>query len=242
MKILYVSTISNTIHAFMIPHIEMLIQKGHTVDIACNMVQAADEKLLEMGCRYFNIDFQRNPICTQNSSAFKALKKLIQDEKYDLVHTHTPVASVCVRFACKNLPDTKVFYTAHGFHFYKGAPLKNWLMYYPMEKFLSRYTDLLITINKEDYEFALKSLKAKNTIFMPGVGINIEKMNSIQIDKAAKKAELGIPAENLVVLSVGELIPRKNYGTALRAVANMKTNGVTYVICGAGIKKVRADG
>ena len=180
-KILYVSTISSTIHAFLIPHIEMLVQKGHKVDIACNMVTDVDDRLLKMGCRYHDLAFQRTPFSKTNISAYKKLKKLIEEERYDLVHTHTPVASVCVRLACKSLRTVKVFYTAHGFHFHKGAPFRNWLLYFPIEWFLSRYTDVLITINKEDYTRACKSLKAKNVIYVPGVGIDIQSVSLTRI-------------------------------------------------------------
>lgn len=234
MKILYVATISRTIHAFLVPHIEMLVQKGHKVDIVCNMVTTADDRLLKMGCRYFNMDFQRSPLNKKNIAAYKRLKKLIREERYDLVHTHTPVASACVRLACKNLSTVKVFYTAHGFHFYKGAPLKNWLLYYPIEWFFSRYTDLIITINNEDYARACKSLKAKDTIYVPGVGIDIDKVNNVDSDAKAKKAEIGIPENDSVILSVGELNENKNHSTVIRAVAQLKKSTVTYVICGEG--------
>ena len=149
MKILYVSTVSGTINSFLIPHIEMLLKLGHQVDIACNVRREISSSLFEKGCRVYNISFSRSPINKTNLKAYKTLKKLVQNEKYDLVHTHTPVASAITRLVCKNIKGTKVFYTAHGFHFHKGAPLKNWLIYYPLEKWLAKYTDTLITINKE---------------------------------------------------------------------------------------------
>src|SRR5690606_17805842 len=125
MKILIVTTISNTVNAFLIPHIKMLIEEGHEVHCAFNIVQEVNEELNNLGCKIHNIEFQRSPLRKENIKAYKKLKKLIQQEKYDLVHTHTPVASACVRLACKNFNNIKVIYTAHGFHFYKGAPIQN---------------------------------------------------------------------------------------------------------------------
>ena len=242
MKILYVSTISMTIHAFLIPHIEMLIEQGHKVDIACNMVTAADDRLIKLGCRYLNLDFQRAPLDKRNISAYKKLKRLIKDEQYDLVHTHTPVASFCVRLACMRQSAVKVFYTAHGFHFFKGAPMKNWLFYYPIERFLSRYTDELITINKEDYARAKKSLKAKSASYVPGVGIEMSNVTKNTNDEKTKKSELGIAEEDIVIVSVGELNGNKNHSTVIRAVAEMKLSDATYVICGEGELKAELLG
>ena len=239
MKILYVATISRTIHAFLVPHIEMLVQKGHQVDVACNMVTDPDDRLLKLGCRYFNLAFQRSPLSTKNFTACRALKKLVSAEHYDLVHTHTPVASACVRLACGNLHDVKVFYTAHGFHFYTGAPLKNWLLYYPVERLLARYTDLMITINNEDYERARKSLKAKKIVQIPGVGLDTDRVTGTHIDKTVKRAELNIPAADTVLLSVGELNGNKNHGTVIRALARLRDSSLTYVICGRGAEADR---
>ena len=177
MKILYVTTISNTM-GFFTSHINMLLDKGHTVDMACNLVKPINSQLIERGCKIYQMDFSRTPLNRTNYKAYKDLKKLILEEKYDLVHTHTPVASAITRLVCKNIKGTKVFYTAHGFHFHKGAPIKNWLIYYPLEKWLAKYTDTLITINKEDYERAKSKFKAKRVEYIPGVGLDIDKFNS----------------------------------------------------------------
>ena len=130
MKILYVATISDTINGFMIPHIEMLLDKGHDVDIACNVKEAMNSSLVERGCNVFDMEFQRSPIKKENYISYKELKKVIVEGEYDLVHTHTPIASAIVRLACKDISDVKVVYTAHGFHFFKGAPTLNWLLYF----------------------------------------------------------------------------------------------------------------
>jgi len=236
LKILYVTTISNTINAFLLPHIKMLVQEGHQVDVACNIVRPISEELIKLGCKVFRTEFQRTPLSESNFVAYKKLKKLIIEEKYNLIHTHTPVASACVRLACRKMKDVKVVYTAHGFHFYKGAPLKNWLLYYPIESFLARYTDVLITINKEDYERA-KKFKAGKVEYVPGVGIDVKKFSEVKVDKRKKREEIGVPEEAFVVLSVGELNKNKNHEVIIRALAKCKENNIHYVICGDGSLK-----
>jgi glycosyltransferase involved in cell wall biosynthesis len=234
MKILYVTTISNTVNAFLISHIELLIEQGHQVDVAFNIVEEVSPKLIKNGCKVYNIEFQRSPLTKQNYMAYKKLKKIIIEEKYDLVHTHTPVASACVRFACRRIKDIKVFYTAHGFHFFKGAPIKNWLIYYPIEKWLARYTDVLITINNEDYVRAKKSFKAGKVEYIPGVGFDSSKFANAKFDRNEKRRELGIPEDASMVLSVGELNVNKNHKTVIDAISEIKDSKIYYCICGNG--------
>ncbi|NLK10965.1 MAG: glycosyltransferase family 4 protein [Staphylococcus equorum] len=237
MKILYIATVSGTINTFLIPHIQMLTDLGHTVDIACKISRPIKSKLLECGCKIFEMEFSRSPINKGNYNAYRKLKHIIRNESYDLIHTHTPIASTLARLACKNAKNIKVCYTAHGFHFYKGAPLKNWLIYYPIERWLARYTDLLITINNEDYLRAKKSFKAGNIEYVHGVGLDTKRFGEVVINKIEKRKELGIPANSFVLLSVGELNKNKNHETVLRAVAKLNNPNLYYVICGRGICK-----
>jgi glycosyltransferase involved in cell wall biosynthesis len=234
MKILYVTTISNTVNAFLIPHIQLLVEQGHQVDMAFNIVQEVNPELIKMGCKIHNIEFQRSPLDRKNYLAYKNLKKLIQNEGYDLIHTHTPVASACVRLACRKMQGVKVIYTAHGFHFFKGAPLINWLVYYPIEKYLAKYTDILITINKEDYNRAKSSFKADRVVYIPGVGLDTQRFDTILVDKSSKRKELGLPEDAIIILSVGELNKNKNHETVIRAVAKLNNPAIYYVICGRG--------
>ena len=121
------------------------------------------KELKEKNISYFQIDFSRNVSnIPQNIKAYKQIKKLLKDNKYEFIHCHSPIGGVCGRLAAK-VTNTKVIYTAHGFHFYKGAPKLNWIIYYPIEKALSYITDVLITINKEDYDLAKKKMKAKRS-------------------------------------------------------------------------------
>jgi glycosyltransferase involved in cell wall biosynthesis len=234
MKILYVTTISNTVNAFLIPHIRMLISMGYTVDVAFNIVQGVSPEIIGLGCKVYNVEFQRSPLKKQNYIAYKKIKKIIKDEAYDMVHTHTPVASALVRLACRHMQNVRIIYTAHGFHFYKGAPIKNWLIYYPIEWFLSKYTDLIITINKEDYVRAKRTFISCIIKYIPGVGVDVKKISKVIVDKASKRCEVGIPYDAFLVISVGELNENKNHEIIIKAIAKMNNPNIYYFICGQG--------
>jgi len=137
------------------------------------------------------------------------------------------------RLACRRVrkKGTKVIYTAHGFHFYKGAPKLNWLIYYPIEKICSYFTDVLITINKEDYALAQKKMKAKKVEYVPGVGIEVEKFANPGVTREQKREELGIPQDAKLLISVGELNKNKNHETIIKAIKELD---VYYVIAGRG--------
>ncbi len=233
MKVLYVTTIGITMNFFK-PFIKRLLDEGHTVEIATNeKLHPVADCYKEWGCRVHQIDTSRSPLSKGNLTAIRQLQKIAEEGKYDIVHCHTPVAAMCTRFACRAVrkKGTKVLYTAHGFHFYKGAPLKNWLIFYPVEKVCSYLTDVLITINREDFAFARKKMKAKQIVYVPGVGIELDKIVSCAGERDAKRAELGIPEGKKLLLSVGELNANKNHEVIIRAIAQQD---VCYVIAGEG--------
>lgn len=169
--------------------------------------------------------------------AYHQCLDLIEKYHYDFIHCHTPVAGVLGRLVAHKT-HTKVIYTAHGFHFYKGAPLKNWLLYYPVEKKMSDYTDLLITINHEDYDLAKKKFHANKTEYVPGVGVDLSKFDSGRIDVEEKRRQLGLRENDIFLLSVGELSDRKNHIAVIEALGSIyqKTPNahIEYVIAGEG--------
>lgn len=237
MKILYVTTISPTINAFFKPHIQMLINEGHSVDLACNYQDTPlDEFYSRLGCNFHQIDFSRSPLSSSNLRAYGQLKQLIKVSNYDIVHCHTPNAAAITRLVCRKFRKKnglKVFYTAHGFHFYKGAPLKNWLLYYPVEKICSHFTDLILTMNLEDYTLAQKKMKAKSVAYVHGVGIDLSRFD-VEADENVKRQEIGVPENAVVLISVGELIERKNHKVVLKALSEINDDNIHYVIVGKG--------
>ena len=166
------------------------------------------------------------------------------EDRYAFMHCHSPIGGVVGRItAHKN--HVKSIYTAHGFHFYDGAPLKNWLLFYPVEKELSRITDVLITINKEDYKRAKEKFYAKKTVYVPGVGVDVKKFAGVSgsIDREAKRKELGVEGSDILLLSVGELNDNKNHSVVIKALGELQRDGklgdnhIIYMIAGAGDKK-----
>lgn len=240
-KVLFVATVVKThIMEFHIPYLKMFKEMGWETAVAArNDYENPADCVIPYCDIYYNIPFERNPLKPGNLKAYKELKHLIDEGEYDIIHCHTPVGAMLTRLAAKQArkQGTKVFYTAHGFHFYKGAPAINWILYYPVEKWLSRYTDVLITINKEDYERA-RTFKAGKVCYVPGVGIDLKKFNAGYVNKEQKRKEIGVSADDFVLLSVGELIPRKNHEVVIRALSVLKQldklNHIEYVICGRG--------
>jgi glycosyltransferase EpsD len=225
LKILFVTTISNTINAFLIPHIELLVELGHEVDIACNIVREIDPKLLELGCKVHKVEFQRSPLKKDNYIAYKKIKKLVLSEGYELIHTHTPVASFLTRLACRNFTNVKVLYTAHGFHFYKGAPLKNWILYYPIECLLSRWTDGIITINNEDLYVARKmSIRNNGKVFLiPGIGTDLNRFNPVLDEqKSVLRTENGFKEEDFLLINAAEINKNKNQKFLIKGMSILK--------------------
>lgn len=213
-KVLFTATVDSHILCFHIPFLKLFKEMGYEVHVATNgngEIPYCDKKIF--------IPFERSPYKINNFKAIKALKKVIMEEKYDIIHTHTPMGAVVTRLAAKKARKkyhTRVIYTAHGFHFYKGAPLLNWMLFYPVEKYLSKYTDTLITINKEDYERAKHKFgnRCKDIQYVPGVGIDEEKF-SIKLDKNQKKElkkSLGLKDDDFVLTYVARLDKNKNQG------------------------------
>jgi glycosyltransferase involved in cell wall biosynthesis len=244
-KALVVTTVSSTIDQFCMNDISILLQ-NYDVQVAANFTtgnNTSEERInefkneLQMKNITINeIPFDRNPGSSNNIKAYKKLKRLINQNGFDLIHCHTPIAAMLTRLAARKMrkEGTKVFYTAHGFHFYKGASFINWLIYYPIERWLSKYTDVLITINTEDYERAKSNFKAKKVEHVSGVGIDLGKFNKGKIDKEIKRKDLNLPKDAFIILSVGELNKNKNHEVVIKALAKLNNSKVHYVICGQG--------
>lgn len=239
------ASVASMIYKFNMSNIEILENMGYKVDVSCNFGKEnpiSDKELCKFKdiLKSKNIDIYENE-CPRNVFAFrkivrtyKQLKNLIDSEEYDLIHTQSPIGGVICRFAARKArkKGTKVIYTAHGFHFYKGSPIKNWI-FYPIEKIFSNFTDLLITINREDYERAQKFYSSA-VEYIPGVGVDIERYMNVKKSKHEKRIELGINDDKIVFLSVGELSERKNHQIVIKALAKLKNPNFLYLIAGVG--------
>ncbi len=263
--VIIVVSVASMVRQFMIPNIKVLVEMGYKVEVACNFLNGStctSENVLElrkiltqMGVDCFQIDFSRDvynigKVLNAYRELLDVMKgkrlslcentKEIENKEYAFMHCATPIGGVVGRLAAHK-QGIKVIYMAHGFHFFKGAPIRNWLVFYPIERFFSKWTDILITINCEDYLFAKKNLKSKKIEYVPGVGINLNRINEVKIDKNAVKVQLGIAEHALVLISVGELNKNKNHEIVIRALGKLQLSNVYYIICGMGNKRAELE-
>lgn len=219
-KILLVATVQSHICQFHKPLVKMLHDHGCEVHVAARDNLAEKNGLkLDFVEQVFNVPFERSPLNKRNVIAYRQLKEIIAQGQYDVVHTNTPVGGVLGRLAARNVRENgcKVFYTAHGFHFFKGGSKKNWILYYPLEKFMCCYTDTLITITEEDYQLASQKFKV-NTAHIHGIGANTQKYYVRSKEECADiRRKLGYGENDRIILCTGELNTNKNQITAIRA-------------------------
>lgn len=243
-RMLMIACVPSMIGQFNMNNIHILKELGYEVDVACDFTDRSiwtDEpitgfkrQLDSLEVSYFQIDFSRSVgSLKKHWISYYQVKKLCVERKYEFVHCHTPIASAITRLVCKGL-DINVIYTAHGFHFYKGAPLKNWILFYPIERWLSRYTDVLITINNEDYERSKKTFKMKCLEYVPGIGIDTKKFILKDFDRESYRRELGLSKKDVMLFSVGELNTNKNHKIVIRALGESHIRNFHYFIAGEG--------
>lgn len=241
-KVLLVATVVKIhVNVFHIPCLKMFQEQGwETWVCSRNDFDNPKDCVIPHCDHYIDIPFERNPLKPGNVKAYRMLRKIVEKEQFDLIYCHTPVGAMLARLAgiSARKKGTKVIYMAHGFHFYNGAPLLNWMIYYPAEKFLSRFTDGLITINQEDYRRAQK-FHAGKTILIPGVGIDLDKFQKKEPTRQEIRNKLGIPERKIILMSVGELTKRKNHMAVIEALACLKEYDILYVVCGDGPMKAR---
>lgn len=221
MRVLLTATVQSHIVQFHKPLVEVLHSHGCEVHVAAKDNLAEKNGLkLDFVEKVFDVPFARSPKSTDNLKAYKQLKQIIEYGNYDVVHCNTPMGGIVTRLAARNArkKGTKVFYTAHGFHFYKGAPKKNWMVYYPIEKFFAEhYTDKLITITEEDYKLASNKFHCQIER-IHGVGVDEKRYFPVNDNEKLKlRKEMGFAANQKIILCVGELLPNKNQQMAIHA-------------------------
>ena len=222
-KVLYVATVDIHIKSFHLPYLKLLHDNGYEVHVATN----GDEFFPFCDVKH-QICIERSPFKLSNLKAIKQLKQIIENERFDIVHCHTPMGAVVTRLAAKEARKkygTRVIYTAHGFHFYKGAPILNWLLFYPIEKYLAKYTDTLITINNEDFSLAKSKFfkRCKDIQYVPGVGIDIEKFD-IVVEKSERSKlikEFGLRKDDFILTCVARLDKNKHQDFLIDVMENI---------------------
>lgn len=244
-RALVLASVASMIEQFNMPNIRLLQEMGYKVHVACNFevgnnisdhrIRSFQKELGEMHVHYHQIPIPRNLKDIDGIvRSYRNLCHLMYAYKFDLVHCQSPIGGVVARLACRKerRKGTRVIYTAHGFHFYKGAPLMNWLLYYPVERWMVHYTDILLTINKED-EVRAKGFAGEKVRYIPGVGIDARGIGRQAPDEDVRR-RLEIPNDAVLLVSVGELNANKNHEIVLRALSNLKMDNLYYIICGQG--------
>lgn len=238
-RVLMLASVASMIDQFNIPNLLLLQELGYQVDVACNFIKGnscTEEKIIQlkyqldkMGINYFQIDFVRNiSNLKENIFAYRQLSNLVRSSDYTFIHCHSPVGGAIGRLVAHKY-GVKVIYTAHGFHFYKGANAKNWLLFYPIEKFLSNYTDVLITINKEDYSRA-STFYSKKVNYVPGVGIDTAIFSSFTKEKKSTRDNLHIAEDEILLLSFGSSSSSEDYISVFEAMAKIRNTKLKYII------------
>lgn len=245
-KALIITTISGFVPQFEMNNVSLLQEMGYEVHYASNFnrpVYDFDKELFQQwGIITHPLFIEKSPVhVIKNCRALRQLKNLLEKERFDLVHCHNPMGGVLGRLAGSLFsPESVILYTAHGFHFYKKAPWRNWLLFYPAERALARLTDILITINEEDFERACRfrlrnKAAARGSVWkIPGIGLDVSRFQPAEGMRQERKRELGFPSDCFLLLSVGELNRNKNHRAVIRALSRMEQRDVCYGICGRG--------
>lgn len=241
MKLLFISNVGGSrLSNFSLAGRIAARELGIDFHIACNWSKSNAQQMKEdeekNKVTLHHIDFVRNPFHPANIKAYKQLLALMKKEKFDVVHCNTPVGGLIGRLCAKRAGIKKVIYMAHGFHFYRGAPILNWMLFYPVEWLLAQITDCIITINKEDFEIAKKFILRNNgkVCYVPGVGLDTKQYQMDEIDKKAVRRLLGINDDDILLIAMGDLIRRKNYVASIKAVAITANPQIHFLICGSG--------
>lgn len=219
-----------------------LQSKGYEVWAAGRNDKENKMELNDLGFTCCDITFSRSPFSKENYCAYQQLKDLFSRKDFNLVHVHTPVAALLTRMAFRHSKNGKIIYTAHGFHFHKGAPLLNWLIYYPLERLAARWTDTLITINNEDYERAMKmGFQERSVHYVHGVGVEPTCIDMTIEAKQTLKRSLGIPDDTVVISYIAEINKNKNHQFLLKNWKRIKEASPTTVLLLIGLGEMRTE-
>lgn len=217
-------------------------QKDYLIDVAMNYSYVTEEikKKVEeeLGIRLIHIDINRSPTAMVNFKAYRQLVKLMKEEEYDIIHCNTPMGGILGRLAAFRTNNRRVFYMNRGFHFYKGAPKKNWILFYPIERIFARcFTDAIATINPIDFQYANNfTLRGHSNLkySLPGPGVELDQYKYSEEDRRTIRNQFGFGKDDVVIISVGELSIRKNNSLIIEALALINDSHIYYMLVGDG--------
>lgn len=238
MKKLLITSTELMMIQFLVPHVKHLSENGFHVEIACSEVGGRMEEVRAalggVAKAIHTLRLERSPVSPRNLLGYTDLRRLLKENRYDIIWTNEPVMGVTTRLAANKYrkKGTKVVYMCHGFHFFKGASLPSWLIFYPIEKVMSRLCDMIVTINRED-EARAKTFHCPRVEYIHGIGVNTDRLRKRDAQSNIRR-ELGLKGSDFLVLSVGELNENKNHQVVIRALARLKDPEIHYLLCGKG--------
>lgn len=245
MKKLLITSTELMMIQFLVPHVKYLVENGFHVEIACSDVGGRMEEVRKtLGGTVkaiYTLRLERSPVNPRNFLGYRDMKKLLAENHYDIIWTNEPVMGVVTRLAANKYRrrGTKVVYMCHGFHFYKGASLPNWLIFYPIERIMSRFCDMIVTINHED-EARAKTFRCPRVEYIHGIGVNTGRLHN-RNEQSDIRSELNLSGDDFLVLSVGELNENKNQQVIIRALAQLKDPKIHYLLCGKGDQREKLE-
>ncbi len=234
-RVIMVSHTAN-FHKFNRPFMRWFKSQGWTVDY----LSSNEEEVLDAD-NVFEVKITRSPVSLANIKAIFKTRKILKANHYDLVHCHTPMGGVVARLAAAGLrkKGLKVVYTAHGFHFFRGAPKINWLVYYSIEKIMAFFSDAVITMNGEDFKTASDKFHTK-VYKIDGVGVDTSRFEppSKSLKSKLRKSN-GYKDSDEILINVGELNRNKNQTFIIESLADRfkADSSLKLLICGVGDTK-----
>lgn len=245
-RALMLASVASMIDLFNTENIKILMKLGCKIDVAANFqhgsitsqrrVDEYKNELLSQNIQVYDVPIPRSIFHVSDIiRSYRMIKSIVDDNYYDIVHCHSPIGGVIARLACRGARKrgTKIVYTGHGLHFYKGAPVKNWLLFYPIERLCAHYTDVIIAINQEDYERE-KSWRCCNVEYVPGVGVNTDEFQIANVSRSELRNQFGFADDDFVFMSTGQISVRKNHAVIIRALEKIRNEHVKYLIVGFG--------
>lgn len=240
-KVLITTALAGFIRSFLKNDIKILQEMGYEVHCAANKNHAGSGDIetffKENNVIFHQIDFSSNkPISKDTIIAYKQLKELKNKYNYEIVHCHTPIAGAITRLIFNNSrkKGTKVIYTTHGFYFHKGSSKKTWIVYRTIEDLMSRLSDMIITINNEDFENA-KNMHCDKVRHINGVGVDTDRFINCNVESNRYRQLIGVNNNDLMILAIGELSNRKNHQIVIKALGKLSIPNAVFVICGNAI-------
>ncbi len=235
MKALVVSNVGRHYRKFRYYDIEKFCTAGFEVDFASNF-DLEEDKFEDKRIKKLQVPFSRNPIDYDNIRAIGRLYRIIKYGNYEFIHCQSPVAGAITRVVCIMLGYKNVYYTAHGFHFYRGAPIYAWLLYFPIEWILALFTKRVIVINEEDYSLAQRIFPRRNVCLVNGIGFR--EANRALLNDRIKREDFGLRSEDILLICVGELNRNKNQIMLLKAMNIVKRRkDIFALIVGVGCEE-----